>query len=272
MFKVEKSIDIGRNVDIQFANGKVSLMGTALNVYSYCVDGVLIDTGSASLDKEFQSFFKDIHFEQVMLTHHHEDHTGGAAWIQKDYNVPLFIHEDSVDICAKKGKYPLYRQAVWGKRAPFQATAFGQTFQSRNATWDVIATPGHTTDHLAFYNREIGTMFSGDLYVQSKTKLVLQEENIVETMHSLRKVLTYDFEEVCCCHSGYLPDGRGKLTEKLAYLENLEGEVKHLHTKGLSPKEITKTLFPRQYPISKFSQGEWDASHMIKAFLAQNSS
>src|SRR5690625_2901796 len=50
----------------------------------------------------------------------------------------------------------------WGKRRPFQAKPIGQTFNSRNATWDVIETPGHTKDHLSFLNQETGQLFTED--------------------------------------------------------------------------------------------------------------
>ena len=37
-----------------------------------------------------------------------------------------------------------------GERPAFVAQPFGQTLQTNAATWDVIETPGHTTDHLSF--------------------------------------------------------------------------------------------------------------------------
>ena len=81
----------------------------ALGVYSYITDGIMVDTGSQSILKTLIPFFDSNDYDQVLLTHYHEDHTGGCAWIQANKNVPIYIHPMSIDICAKQGDYPDYR-------------------------------------------------------------------------------------------------------------------------------------------------------------------
>lgn len=269
MIQLDKSVVFDRNQDVQWAQGKVAAQGIAMSVYSFYVDGLLIDTGSSSLTKEFQSFFNEIDIQQVALTHGHEDHAGNAAWIQQNKDVPIYIHRDSVDSCAKDGEFPLYRKVLWGERPAFIAKPLENTFQTNQATWEVIATPGHTTDHVAFYNRSTGAMFTGDLYVQTKTKVVMDEENIVQTLASLKHLLHYEFETIYCCHAGFLADGRTKVIEKIAYLEELEGNVRKLYDKGHSVEEIAKAIFPREYPITKASGEQWSSKHMITAFIQQ---
>ncbi|WP_427110006.1 MBL fold metallo-hydrolase [Lysinibacillus xylanilyticus] len=267
MFKREKSIEIQQNRGVQCAHGKVAVQGIGMSVYSFFVDGLLIDAGSYSLSQEFQSFFNEIQIEQLALTHSHEDHSGNAAWLQQHKDVPVYIHRDSVSVCAKDGEYPFYRQALWGERPAFNAQPLGDTLQSKSATWDIIETPGHTTDHVAFYNRETGALFTGDLYIQTKTKVVLDEENIVHTLASLKKILNYDFEEVYCCHAGFLADGRAKIQEKIAYLEEMESNIRQLFDKGYSVEEMTKSIFSRDYPITKVSGEQWSSKHIITAFI-----
>ena len=266
MYKLEKSIEIEQTGDVQCALGKVAVQGFGMSVYSFYVDGLLIDTGSNSLAQEFQSFFQELPIEQVALTHAHEDHSGNAAWVQQQKGVPIYVHRESVAVCAEDGNYPLYRQALWGQRPAFIAQPFGDTLETTSSTWDIITTPGHTTDHLSFYNRAIGAMFTGDLYIQTKTKVVLEEENIVHTLASLKKLLQYDFNEVYCCHAGFLADGRAKIIEKIAYLEELEGEVRKLYEQGYSVDETTKAIFRRDYPITKVSGEQWSSKHIITAF------
>src|SRR5690606_7511166 len=96
--------------------------------------------------------------------------------------------------CAQPADYPLYRKLFWGKRKPFHARAMPETFQSRTAAWDVIDTPGHAHDHKAFLNRDTGQLFTGDLFVNERTKVVLAEENIPDIIKSLDRVLKYDFQ------------------------------------------------------------------------------
>jgi len=268
---VKRSFEQQSINNVTFGNGTVAVQGVKLNVHCFVIDGVLIDTGAQSLAKEFKPFFDEQDIDQVVITHFHEDHTGCAAYLQKQIQVPIYMSELKLDYCKQKPDYPLYRKYFWGKRAPFHAKPIGKTFSSRHAKWDVIETPGHAIDHLSYLNRETGQLFTGDLYCQEKTKVILREESIPTLIHSLKTVLTYDFEEVFCCHAGYLKDGRLALQRKLEYLVNLQGNILKLHETGNSPSAIKAKLFPKKYPIIFFSSGEWDSLHIIHSVIHEQS-
>lgn len=254
---------------VQLGNGTVSFQNVKLNVHCFFLDGVLIDTGSQSLEKEFTPFFKQLDIDQVVITHHHEDHTGCASFLQKELNVPLYMNDRMIEYCQNKPNYPLYRKVFWGKRKPFEANPIGETFHSLNAIWDVIDSPGHAKDHVAFFNRETGQLFTGDLFCQPRTKVVLRDEHIPTIIESLKKVLTFDFDDVFCSHAGYLKNGRTSLERKVTYLEDLQRKIIELHDKGLSAQEITTTLFPKKYPITRFSFGEWSSNHIVYSVLKE---
>lgn len=264
---LKKTADVGEKNGVSYLNGKVKFQGVSLNVYSYSVDGVLIDTGSQSLHKFFEDFIAETDFDQVMISHFHEDHTGCAAYIEKTKNLPIYLNEKTIDYCTKRADYPMYRKLFWGSRKPFQAKAMPQMFSSRNATWDVIDTPGHSHDHKVFLNRDTGQLFTGDLFVSERTKVLLAEESIPEIIHSLERVLTYDFQDVFCCHAGFLKDGRTALERKRDYLLSIQHEVLTLFEEGYMAEEIRNKLFPKNYPIVKFSGGEWDALHIVTSIL-----
>ncbi|MGY3715774.1 MBL fold metallo-hydrolase [Sutcliffiella cohnii] len=256
---------------VQMGNGTIAFQGVKLNVHSFCTDGVLIDTGARSLEKFFIPFFENLSIDQVMITHYHEDHTGCATYLQKEKKFPLYMSNEMIASCKEKADYPLYRQLFWGKRKPFHALPIANTFQSRNATWSVIETPGHAKDHLSFLNRDTGQLFTGDLYCQEKTKVVLREESIPMIIESLERVLTYEFDEVFCSHAGHLKNGRIALQRKLNYLLDLQGNILKMHKEGLSSEEIKSQLFPKKYPIMRFSQGEWDSIHIVHSVIKQHS-
>jgi endoribonuclease LACTB2 len=264
---LKKKSNAGLENGVSYLNGSVRFQKVSLNVYSYLVDGVLIDTGSQSLHKYFEAFIDENDFDQVMITHFHEDHTGCAAYIEKTKNLPIYLNEKTINYCTRRADYPLYRQLFWGRRKPFQAQAIPETFTSRNATWDVIDTPGHAYDHKAFLNRDTGQLFTGDLYVSERTKVALVEESIPEIIHSLERVLTYDFQDVFCNHAGFIKDGRAALERKRDYLLFIQHEVIALHKEGESSEVIRNKLFPKKYPIIKLSRGEWDSMHIITSII-----
>lgn len=236
-------------------------------VFSYLVDGMLVDTGPQCIEDDLIPFYESHPFNLVALTHSHEDHSGTASWIQDNLGVPIYVHEKGIKICAQPCSYPKYRQATWGIRKEFKALPLGETIQSRSQEWQVIYTPGHADDHVSLFHAETGRLFSGDLFVNPKTKVVMRSESIPVTMESIRTLLSYDFGAMFCSHAGYIKNGKEMMYQKLVYLENLCDEVKSLNKTGLSIHEIDEKLFPKKYPISFISEGEWDSLNIISSIL-----
>ncbi|MEK4629211.1 MAG: MBL fold metallo-hydrolase [Solibacillus sp.] len=263
----KKKFEQSEGSGVRMVNGSIQFQAIHLNVHCFEVDGVLIDTGATSLQQQFKPFFQQMDVDQIMLTHYHEDHSGCASYLQKEYNLPVYMSEKRLEECTKKAKYPLYRKFFWGSRPAFSAQPINAYFTSRTSKWTVIETPGHTNDHLAFYNETTGQLFSGDLFVSPKTKVVLKEESIPQIISSIEKVLTYNFEELFCNHAGYVKNGKQALKLKLEYLLEISDRIQMMSEEGLSIKEIKQQIFARNYPITRFSLGEWDSQHIISSVL-----
>lgn len=256
------------NEDVVCIEGNVQRSGLKLGtVYSFLVDGMLIDTGTQCLESDLIPIYERHSFDLVTLTHSHEDHSGLAPWIQKHKNAPIYVHPKGIHICAEHCPYPEYRQITWGVRTAFDALPLGETIQSRSQEWKVIYTPGHADDHVSLFHDQSGRLFSGDIFVTTSTKVIMDSESIPVIIDSIRTLLSLDFQSLFCAHSGYIQDGKGKLKQKLNYLENLTGEVVNLYQEGRSIDEITQMLFPKKYPIIAFSNGQWDSRHIITSIV-----
>lgn len=264
-FQISGETDTIENV--HFAKGAIGNDQIRLSVHSFISDGVLIDTGSSSLQSVFEPFFHAHSFDQIALTHYHEDHTGNAALAQNIANAPTYIHTMSTHLTNQKPRIPIYRKTLWGGVDGFQSTPYDKTFQSENDHWRVIHTPGHTKDHVALLNESKGQLFTGDLYVAPKVKVVLIDENVLDTLDSLKKIQQYDYDHVFCCHAGYVKNHQKMIQYKINFLEDLQGKVLQLAQKGMDVHEITNTLFPKPYPIIEASNTEWSALHIVRAFL-----
>ncbi len=261
-------VEITQQGDVLSVKHSVEYGGFKSDVYMYLVDGMLVDTGAYRVLDDVIAFYKDHKdIELACITHSHEDHTGTAAWLAQNRQIPIYIHPMSIETCAKPGEYPLYRHGIWGQRDPFAALPLADQMDSCTKQWKVLHTPGHAADHMAFLNRATGILFSGDLLVTPKTKIILREESIPTIMSSIRKVLTYDFEEVFCCHRGYVKDGRQLFEIKLDYLENLSGEIIHLYEQGNTMDEIKCRLFPATPVLFELSDGEWDSGHIVRTVI-----
>ena len=247
----------------------ISLAGQKLTVSIFMLDGLLIDTGPHIKRVDLIRLLTDWEFTDVILTHHHEDHTGLAHWIQKQKNTPIYIHELGVSDCEKNGKIPLYRRAFWGRRKAFHPQALPHIFKTKHYTWDVIHTPGHAHDHVALYNREKNWMFGGDLYVQGTPKSMFSFESAPILIRSLKEILTYDFDTYICSHVGVMHNGRERIEKKVAYLENLQRKVLDLQAHGLSGKRIRKQLFPKRHMMQYLSLFENSPQHLVDSMLKE---
>ena len=92
----KKKTEQGDKSGVKMINGSVQFQAVYLNVHCFEVDGILIDTGSASLLKQFKPFFEQMDVDRIMLTHYHEDHSGGAHFLQKAYKLPIFFYNTTL--------------------------------------------------------------------------------------------------------------------------------------------------------------------------------
>ncbi|MFC5558207.1 MBL fold metallo-hydrolase [Ureibacillus thermophilus] len=253
--------------DVILFEGKNVFSKVHLNVYSFYQDGVLIDCGAHSMKKEFLNFFNRLSIDRVVITHAHEDHDGCAKYLNEK-GLPIYLNAMSIEKSKRKADYKLYRKFFWGIRPPYEAIPHEETFESRKYKWRVIETPGHAQDHVSFLNESTGQLYSGDLFVTPKTKLILRDESIPQIIQSIEKVLQLDFGEMFCCHAGYIKDGKKAFRLKLDYLLELTDKVKRLSKEGFSADEIHQLLFPRKYQLATVSGGEWHSKHIITSILS----
>lgn len=253
--------------DLQQAELTVTFGSQRLLVSVFLIDGLLIDTGPPKMKRELVQLFSEWDMEQVVLTHHHEDHTGMANWIQLHKKIPIYLHEAGIPACESKMNLPFYRKVFWGERKPYEALPLQNIHHTPNYEWSIIHTPGHADDHVALWNREKGWMFGGDLYVQAHPKSSFAFESIPTIIDSLEKLLAYDFETYFCSHVGVLQNGRNMIEKKLDYLTSIQQEVLHLAGQGMTSREIRKRLFPKRHPMHYLSFFENSPMHFVNSIL-----
>lgn len=251
---------------VKWVRGVVGFGMFALKVYLYLVDDILVDTGPSRLSRKFTGFFKEENIDTVLLTHYHEDHTGNAPYLAHK-GIPHYINTKTVEVCRKEAVMPGYRRLYWGKRSSFPARPLSELLEGNSLDLEAIETPGHCADQITYYFPERGIVFTGDLFVTPKPKIILRSENVLQTIEDLENVLSRDFDTVMCGHAGVVQEGRALMKRKLDYLVNLKGEVLHLHRKGWTAGEIRKKMYPRPTFLECFSGGEWSPSHLVNSII-----
>ena len=264
MLKEAKYEDI---ISGQGMAGIFGIPGLKISVHLYLVDGLLIDTGPASLLKCTSEFVKKHSVSQVALTHIHEDHAGMAPWIKENFQVPVYLHEESIAEAAVGTKLPFYRRIAWGNRKPFRAEVIPDVLKTEKYTFDIIDSPGHHPFHCVLHEKNQGWLFSGDLYVRQKQHVSYLDENTADVISTLQNILKLDFDTLFCGHAGIQKDGKTKLRIKLDHFESIQERVLELYQAGYSVKEISRMLYPKKDLWTIISRGEWSSYNLIRTAI-----
>lgn len=114
----------------------------------------------------------------VLITHAHFDHIGALEEVLNKYNVPLFYNNINNEI--------LYENLINVNESKYELDKF---------KFEVIYTPGHRNDLVAYYFYEDNIMFTGDfLFRNSIGRTDLEYSNFNDMIFSLKKIYKYNDE------------------------------------------------------------------------------
>ncbi|MBY0573902.1 MAG: hydroxyacylglutathione hydrolase [Undibacterium sp.] len=146
-------------------------------------DAIVVDPGDAAAILQALGQH-NLNLRAILLTHHHSDHIGGVELLVKQCNVPV------------------YGPANDGILGINHALVDGDIVQIKDLDMqlEVIAVPGHTLGHIAYYVPEQAWLFCGDtLFAGGCGRLF--EGTPAQMLHSLEKLAALpDQTSVFCAH------------------------------------------------------------------------
>lgn len=243
------------------------------SVSAYRIGDVLIDSGPPSTASDLVEMLRSDSPERLLLTHHHEDHSGGGGPISRELGVPVAASAGAVPILAEGLRMPLYRRLVWGRRPetfraePLPAVVETGVLETEHLELRVVATPGHAFTHVAFFEPERRWLFSGDLFVHERVKLLRRIEDLGQHLDSLRRVLALEPEWMLCAHAGPVEDATGALVRKIHYWEELGERARELRRQGWPVSRITRNLLGQEGLLTFLSFGDFSKRNLVRALL-----
>jgi glyoxylase-like metal-dependent hydrolase (beta-lactamase superfamily II) len=235
----------------------------------YRLGGTVIDTGPPNQWRFVRRFLgeKDVH--RVLVTHHHEDHSGNLAPIKRTLNAPLLSPRAGLEPLSRGYEVQLYRRLIWGRPLDVEPEPVPDKIElAGGLSLVALSTPGHSPDSTCYLEPDRGWLFTGDLFIAARTRYLRLDENLGEHIESLRRVLELDFDTLLCSHRGVVAEGREALARKLDYLVSLRGEVHRLHSQGKSIAEMTRELLGGEDHLSLFTRFHFAKRNLIAACLS----
>lgn len=144
--------------------------------YIWCIETqesdhfVVVDPGDASVVKSYALKIQK-KLSAILVTHHHGDHTGGVAELTAHYSdIPVYGPENSP-----------YQGITHTLKEDSNVNILGVNF-------NVMEIPGHTLDHIAYFNHQQEILFCGDTLFLAGCGRVF-EGTPKQMHHSLSKIM-----------------------------------------------------------------------------------
>lgn len=145
------------------------------------------------------------HLAAILLTHDHPDHAPGAAALAEATDAPVYAA----------------RPPDGGQRL-----RDGQRIVAGDLALTAVATPGHSPDHVAFFEERHRGLFTGDAVLGRGTSVIDPPEgDLVAYLRSLQRMRELSPRVLYPGHGPVVFDGPGKLEEYVEHRAAREEQV-----------------------------------------------
>ena len=180
------------------ANNGGVFTGNGTNTYLIGSDDItLIDPGPNDAEhiEKILSLGGD-KTKRILVTHTHKDHSPAAFPISKKLNIPMFGR--LVD-----------RDSEWEDETfvPDVVLNHGDTISTNEYSLETIHTPGHASNHLCFYIKDIKCLLTGDHIMDGSTVVIAPPDgNMTEYIDSLKLLENYDIDYFAPGHGNFMEE------------------------------------------------------------------
>ena len=191
---------------------------------------------------------------RVLVTHGHFDHAGGTAAIAHRWPGVTFFKEPWPD---RDDRYTV----EWTPVPDTGEIAAGDTLLR------AIRTPGHTPDHLCFFEEGSRTLFCGDLLVKGATVVIPVTEggSLAAYLSSLRRILDLKPSRVLPAHGPEIDDPVPLIRHYLEHRQRREEQVRSGLKSGCTTREaLVEQIYPDLSSDLLRAASETIWAHLVK--------
>jgi len=252
---VEPHGDVTR---VRLSHWRSRAVGYEVSVY--VTRGVMIDSGFPAAAADVVRLARERSISAAMITHHHEDHSGGAPALAAAA-IPLMIPPEVARLVRAGEPIPVYRRIVWGSPAPLGSVTPANSIPGL----ELLPAPGHSHDHHVVWDAERRTLFAGDLFLGVKVRVAHPEEDPRLLVETLRRFAALEPVRLFDAHRGAIANPAMALRRKADWIEEIIGAVDDRVARGWSDDDIRRELLGRESFSSYVSRGEYGKKNLVTA-------
>jgi len=233
------------------------------DVSAYLVRGILVDTGFPHVREELGHSLSELRPRGIIVTHWHEDHAGNAPALAATY--PIWMPEFTERKLRERQRVKLYRHFTWGRPRALE----GMLTSFDVSPLQTIATPGHSPDHHVVFDPETATLFSADLWLGVRVRIVGSSENPYEIIASLDRAIALEPRRMFDAHRGLVENPVQALNAKRAWLLETVREIERRLLAGESERSIVRSVLGGEERTALVSQGEYSRRNLVRAVVRE---
>lgn len=218
----------------------------------------LIDTGSGRPEhaRDLASTLEQTGetLAQVLVTHAHPDHAGGARAVAEQWPTARFAKLPAPDVD------PRY-DVAWHPLADDQLVDAGD-----EQLW-VVHTPGHAPDHVCFFEPRTSTLFAGDLVMNGGTIVIPPSMggSLTQYLASLRRILELQPRRILAGHGAVIEQPASLIRAYISHRLGRERQILDALARGPLPiAGIVPVVYPELRPELVRAAGESVLAHLRK--------
>jgi len=114
--------------------------------------------------------------------------------------IPVYMNVKGIPYVSnpQELKMELYRKITWATPPAGEVKAFPEEVRVGDITLKIVSTPGHSPDHVCFFEPNRRYLFAGDLFLGTRQKLLMRKERFWESLNSLKIALALQSELLFC--------------------------------------------------------------------------
>src|SRR5699024_6036741 len=170
----------------------------------------------------------------ILITHKHPDHTGGAAALSARTGAPVRAHATRLTDVYD----PAFRADA--------AIATGEVIDCGGHALQAIHTPGHTSDHLCFLLQGSGLLFAGDTIMAGVTVVIIPPDGDMRAyFDTLARLRELGIRRIAPGHGHVLEDPDAEIDAITEHRRQREAQIRRMLADGpASVAELAARIYP----------------------------